>query len=282
VITWTETQKQRLRELGSPVNMQKRSFSSIEERDGAFHEQEKILVKTGKEQLKLLRESGRRPALCELESVLVKKLADVGFIQVVTPIIISKGSLARMSVTENSSLYKQVFWVSSSQCLRPMLAPNLYYLLKQLGRLWEKPIRIFEVGPCFRKDTKGSAHIREFTMLNLVELGLQEEKCQQRLVELAALVMKTAGIVDYSLNTNRCDVYGKTVDIVAGLEAESSMEVASGVTGPHELDTRWGVFDPWVGLGFGLERLCQLKGGYPNIRRVGRSLKYLDGVRLNI
>jgi pyrrolysyl-tRNA synthetase-like protein len=261
VITWTDTQKQRLRELGSPVIVQKRSFSSLEERDGAFHEQEKILVKAGKEQLKLLRERGRRPALCELESVLVKKLVDAGFIQVVTPIIISKGSLARISVTEKSSLYRQVFWVSSSQCLRPMLAPNLYYLLNQLSRLWEKPIRIFEAGPCFRKDTEGSAHIREFTMLNLVELGLDEEKCPARLEELTGLVMKTAGITDYSFNNDLCDVYGKTVDVMTGSEGECSMEVASGVIGPHELDTRWGVFDPWVGLGFGLERLCQEKGG---------------------
>jgi hypothetical protein len=62
----------------------------------------------------------------------------------------------------------------------------------------------------------------------------------------------------------------------------AGIEVASGVTGPHRLDTRWGIFDPWVGIGFGLERLCQVKAGYANIKRVGRSLKYLDGVRLNI
>jgi phenylalanyl-tRNA synthetase alpha chain len=88
--------------------------------------------------------------------------------------------------------------------------------------------------------------------------------------------MKAACIADYSLVPDRCDVYGKTIDIVAGIE------VASGVTGPHLLDTRWGIFDPWVGLGFGLERLCLVKGEHQNIRRVGRSLKYLDGVRLNI
>jgi hypothetical protein len=105
---------------------------------------------------------------------------------------------------------------------------------------------------------------------------LHEEKCPERLEELAGIVMKTAGIADYSLVHNRCDVYGKTVDIVVG------MEVASGVTGPHKLDTRWGIFDPWVGLGFGLERLCQAREGYVNIKRVGRSLTYLDGVRLNI
>ncbi|UCB45378.1 MAG: pyrrolysine--tRNA(Pyl) ligase large subunit [Spirochaetota bacterium] len=276
MIDWTVTQKQRLKELNASSDIQDAVFSRKKERDGAFREQEKILVKAGKNRLNSLRNNSRRPALCELESELVKVLVDAGFIQVVTPIIISQNSLARMSVTEKSSLYKKVYWVSSNQCLRPMLAPNLYHLLKQLSRLWEKPIRIFEVGPCFRKDSEGSAHIREFTMLNLVELGLPEEKCPERLEELADLVMRTSGIADYSLAHEQCDVYGKTVDIVAGLE------VASGVTGPHKLDTRWGIFDPWVGLGFGLERLCQVREGYANISRVGRSLNYLDGVRLNI
>lgn len=35
-----------------------------------------------------------------------------------------------------------------------MLAPNLYFLLRELVNIWEKPVRIFEVGSCFRKDTK--------------------------------------------------------------------------------------------------------------------------------
>jgi len=37
-----------------------------------------------------------------------------------------------------------------------------------------------------------------------------------------------------------------------------------------------------VGLGLGLERLVMAKQGYQNIQRTGRSLIYLDGVRLNI
>jgi phenylalanyl-tRNA synthetase alpha chain len=276
VIEWTVTQKQRLRELNAPLHVQNASFPTKKERDGAFLEQVRTLVKTGRNLLNSLREGGRRPVLCKLESELISALVDEGFTQVVTPIIISKGSLAGMSVADGSSLYRQVYWVGGNRCLRPMLAPNLYSLLNQLSRLWEKPIRIFEVGPCFRKDSEGSNHVSEFTMLNLVELGLQEEKCPQRLEELAGLVMKAAGIADYSLIQDRCDVYGKTIDVVAGLE------VASGVTGPHQLDARWGIFDPWVGLGFGLERLCQVKGGYANISRVARSLKYLDGVRLNM
>ena len=37
-----------------------------------------------------------------------------------------------------------------------------------------------------------------------------------------------------------------------------------------------------MGLGFGLERLIMAREGYPSIERAGRSLSYVDGVRLNI
>ena len=59
-------------------------------------------------------------------------------------------------------------------------------------------------------------------------------------------------------------------------------EVCSAGVGPHPLDGNWGVVDPWVGLGFGLERLIMAREGYPNIERVGRSLAYVDGVRHNV
>jgi len=59
----------------------------------------------------------------------------------------------------------------------------------------------------------------------------------------------------------------------------------SAVVGPHPLDDAWGIVDPWVGLGFGLEKLVMVRQEYQNIQRVGRSLIYLiylDGIRLNI
>ena len=65
-----------------------------------------------------------------------------------------------------------------------MLAPHLYYVLKDLLRLWEKPVRIFEIGSCFRKESRGARHSNEFTMLNLVEMGLAEDKRQARLETL--------------------------------------------------------------------------------------------------
>lgn len=275
-ISWTAAQKQRLRELNTTPNLQERIFSDIQERNKTFHSTEQLLVKQSKQRLLTMRNIHRRPALCKLEIMLANVLIKNGFVQVVTPIILAKNLLAKMSITAKHSLFKQVFWVSESKCLRPMLAPNLYYLLRELVRLWEKPIRIFEIGPCFRKDSGGSYHLNEFTMLNLVELGLSEEEESQRLGELATIVMNTADIRKYQLIPNQCEVYGETIDIV------SDIEVGSGVVGPHILDAQWGIVDPWVGIGFGLERLVMVKEGYQNIQRVGRALVYLDGVRLNI
>jgi len=199
-----------------------------------------------------------------------------GFVQVVTPIILAKGLLAKMSITPEQPLFKQVFWISEDKCLRPMLAPNLYYLIGKFVRLFEKPIRVFEIGPCFRKDSKGGHHLNEFTMLNLVELGSPEEYRKKKLEELVAIVMDAAEIQDYRLIPARSDVYGETIDVVAGLE------VGSGVIGPNALDTQWGWIDPWIGIGFGLERLIMVGKGYQNIQRIGRALMYFDSVRLNI
>ena len=276
VITWTAVQKQRLRELNADPEVEEKVFCGVQERNKAFCHVERLLVEQSKQRLEELRNVRHRPTLCEAENRLVNTLTKNGFVQVVTPIIMAKGLLAKMSITKEHPLFKQVFWVSKNRCLRPMLAPNLYYLLRQLVRLWKKPIRIFEVGPCFRKDSGGRYHLNEFTMLNLVELGLPEERRRERLMKLTGIVMNAAGIREYQLIPKQCDVYGETVDVVAGVE------VGSGVIGPHILDKEWGIVDPWVGIGFGLERLVMVKKGYRNIQRVGRSLVYLDGVHLNI
>ena len=106
----------------------------------------------------------------------------------------SKGLLAKMSINANHPLASQIYWLDGDRCLRPMLAPHLYYLLKDMLRLWEKPVRIFEIGSCFRKESQGAQHTSEFTMLNLVEMGLPIEMREQRLKEFAALVAETAGI----------------------------------------------------------------------------------------
>jgi len=275
-ITWTLIQKQRFQELNASEAQQEMCFDSQQDRDRAFQEQERLLVHQGKIRLQELREIKKRPSLCVLEQKLVETLTQKGFVQVVTPTIISKGSLAKMSVSDDHPLFSQVFWLDTKRCLRPMLAPNLYTLWKDLVRLWQKPIRIFEIGTCYRKESKGALHLNEFTMLNLTELGLPEDQRQQRLEELAELVMDTVGITDYQLELTTSVVYGDTLDVVKGIELGSS------AMGPHPLDAQWGITDPWVGIGFGLERLLMTKEDAQNVQSMGRSLTYLDGVRLNI
>ena len=95
--------------------------------------------------------------------------------------------------------------------------------------------------------------------------------------ELAALVMDATGIEEYALVRTESEVYGEMVDVEV-----KGAEVCSAGCGPNPLDGNWGIVEPWVGLGFGLERLIMARENYPNIERAGRSLSYVDGVRLNI
>jgi phenylalanyl-tRNA synthetase alpha chain len=262
--------------LNADPGLQEKNFLSARERDKAFPLVERPLCQRSLRKLQKIREGRQRPKICRLESRLVRALARERFVQVTTPILISRGSLEKMSIGESHELAKQVFWVDENRCLRPMLAPNLYYLLRELVKVWEKPVRIFEVGPCFRRDSAGKHHLNEFTMLNLVELGLPEKIKTERFEELAALVMRAAGIQNYEFRRHQSEVYGETIDI------DSTIELASGVIGPNPLDSRWEVVDNWVGIGVGLERLIMVSEKYQNIQRAGRALVYLDGIRLNI
>lgn len=273
---WTTSQRQRLRELNAAESVLAKQFSGSEERNRSFFTFEQNLARQSRQSLQDLRTKRRRPRLCELEDTLIQALMKQDFVQVITPLLISKESLAKMSIESDHNLFKQVFWVEENKCLRPMLAPNLYFLLRELVNIWEKPVRIFEVGPCFRKDTKGRHHLNEFTMLNLVELGLPVTQRKERMEELATLIMETCGITEFSFISHRSEVYGETTDVL------SDFEVASGAVGPHPLDSNWGITDPWIGIGFGLERLLMIRENFQNIQRAGRALVYLDGERLNI
>ncbi len=278
-ITWSDIQQRRLKELDAAPEEQNAQFDNAAERDKTFHKLEKRLGKQARYRLKEFRDRYLRPALCRLESCLVEALTEKGFVQVTTPIIMSKGLLAKMTIDENHPLFSQVYWLDKDKCLRPMLAPHLYYVLKDLLRLWEKPVRIFELGPCFRKESQGSQHSTEFTMLNLVEMGLPEENRQERLKELAALVIQTAGLENFNLQTENSTVYGQTIDVIAG---KDNIEVGSAAMGPHALDKAWRITDAWVGIGFGLERLLMAKENNQNLAKMGRSLAYLNGIRLNV
>ena len=272
---FTATQKQRLIELDTADDIERFDFSTEEERDLSFKKIHQNLVSKNKQRLQRLRVERLRPAIRAMESELVKSLNKAGFVEVVTPTTLSKGMLAKMGITMEHPLSKQVYWVESNVCLRPMLAPNLYYLLGHVARNWPLPIRIFEVGQCFRKEAKGSKHISEFTMLNVVEMGIEGDP-QARLEEMAALIMEAVGLA-YQLQTETSEVYGTTTDIVV-----DDLEIASGAIGPHPLDANWDIAENWAGLGVGLDRLVMLKEAFRKIRRAGRSLIYLDGARLNI
>ena len=96
---------------------------------------------------------------------------------------------------------------------------------------------------------------------------------------MAALVTKAAGVNEFVFQRVESTVYGETIDVLAG---ENQMEIGSSAMGPHVLDQAWQITDAWVGIGFGLERLQMVAEGIQSMGRLGRSLGYLDGIRLNI
>jgi len=218
-IPWTATQLRRLNELNASHGSMGKVFEDERSREESFRQLEKNLVKDQRHHIREYRELHKRPALCRLETSLTSALIAKGFVQVSTPIIMSKGLLKKMSIDADHPLNSQIYWVDSNKCLRPMLAPHLYYVLVDLLRLWEKPIRIFEVGPCFRKETKGAQHAGEFTMLNLVEMGLPDESRENRIRELGSLMLNTAQIDDFRYEVVPSDIYGDTIDILAGDES---------------------------------------------------------------
>ena len=279
-IGFSETQRQRLRELGVHNARSDRHFDSTGERDRSFQLLECATVKNERLRLENFRDSSRRPQLCVLEQKLAEKLADLGFVQINSPIIMSGSSLVKMGIDEKHPLSSQIFWLEEKKkCLRPMLAPHLYAVAWELLRLWDAPVRLFEIGPCFRKESQGARHANEFTMLNLVEFGLEESMRRARLAEYAAAVLSCAGVDDYQFAIEESEVYGDTIDIV---RKSDGMELASSAMGPHPLDPNWRISTTWVGIGFGLERLVMVANEDANMGRFARSLSYLDGIRLNI
>jgi len=218
--------------------------------------------------------SPSRHQLTQLEADISKVLISKGFIEVRTPSMISVASLEKMTITPTHPLYKQVFFIDQKRCLRPMLAPNLYYVMRKLRDHTDGPVRIFEIGSCFRKESHSGSHLEEFTMLNLVELG-PERDATEALTEYIGDVMGVTGL-DYTLSKEESDVYKETLDVMIG-----DIEVSSGAVGPHVLDAAHDVHEPWSGVGFGLERLLMLMNDKGSVKKTGRSLSYLNGAKIN-
>ncbi len=278
-LEWTQTQIQRFKDLDINIEEIKADFSTPAQRNQAFQKIEKKQVRIQREKLANLLMKDKKTGIQALRERLEQTLFDLGFTGVTTPTIITKHALKRMSINENHPLTKQIFWINDKQCLRPMLAPNLYSLMLDFGRLKQRPIRFFEIGSCFRKESSGKVHANEFTMLNLVEMGLPADEREERLEALAKAVMKAALIDDYSFEIDKSEVYGATLDVVAGPE---KTEVSSGAMGPHPLDAAWGISDTWVGMGFGLERLLMISKSENSIGKWSKSLSSIDGIRLSI
>ena len=279
MIQFTEEQRHRLAELGAEAAGLDAAFEDAAQRNRAFQQWESRLVAGQQQRLEQWCAERRRPFILELEERLAAALRAEGFLQMHTPLIISRARLEKMGVFSGSIMEKQVFWLDDRRCLRPMLAPNLYECMRELGRLRPRPLRLFEVGPCFRRETQGQRHANEFTMLNLVEMGVPEgEDLRERLLRWGRLVLDTAGIAGWRMVGEESSVYGETDDFVDA----NGMELASSAVGPHPLDAPWGIMENWVGIGLGLERLCMAATGESNMARAGRSLAYINGIRLHL
>ncbi len=275
---FTVTQRERMAELDAAPDILDMEFETTEARNAEFRKIETSMAKAARERLKDLVEDRKITFTEEVSRKLQDWLMRDGYTKVSTPTIITRQMLEKMTIDEFHHLSEQVFWLDRKRCLRPMLAPNLYVMMRELKRITNEPVKIFEIGSCFRKESQGAKHMNEFTMLNCVELGVIEDGKQvEALKEMAHSAMAALGIEDYELVVEESTVYGSTVDIEI-----DGIEVASGSYGPHFLDKQWGVFDTWVGIGFGVERLAMAMSKSKTIKRYGRSISFIDGQPLNI
>lgn len=276
---YSAAQKQRLIELNADSSLIEITFSTAEERNRFFKETEKKLIRKNKQKLKKLMTDDHIPITLQIEEDLERWLTQKeDFTRVATPVIVAADKIKKMNIDHDNHLREQIFWIDGKKCLRPMLAPNLYEVMRDLYKVTNQPVKIFEAGSCFRKESQGAQHMNEFTMLNLVELDSVKDGGQmERLEQLAKGAMKVLEIDDYKLVRESSGVYVETLDIEV-----NGVEIASGAYGPHPLDVNWGIFEPWVGIGFGLERIAMVKGGYRTIKHVGKSISYINGIPLKL
>lgn len=272
-LTYTPAQKQRLQEFG--VKETGICFDSQHRRKTTFENYINSLSKDCQKAIREMIMTPSRHKLSALENDIASYLTQRGFVEVKTPTIITTASLNKMGIDDKHPLYRQVFHLDGKRCMRPMLAPNLYTVMGHMRKSVQDPLQLFEIGPCYRKESKSSEHMSEFTMLNLVVLGPEEEP-QEKIVEMISAIMDFIGL-DYDLMECESDVYKTTIDVEV-----SGHEVASAAIGPHMLDADHGIDEPWCGVGFGLERLLMFKERQDSIKRVGRNLVYQNGIRIDI
>jgi len=273
-IRFTRGQIHRLIELGAEPTELERDFETEAERDKEFNKIAENLARKNLKNIKDFLEQRRKPLVRVIEEKLRTTALRLGFSEVVTPIIIPRLFIKRMGIDEGDPLWKQVMLIDDKRALRPMLAPNLYVLMAKLSNI-VRPVKIFEIGPCFRRETGGRYHLEEFTMFNMVELAPEGDP-KERLLDYIDTIMRDIGL-NYTISVEPSNVYGETLDVVV-----NGIEVASAAIGPKPIDANWGVHEPWIGVGFGVERLAMLVGGYNSIARIAKSLSYLDGSTLSV
>jgi pyrrolysyl-tRNA synthetase, C-terminal region len=235
-----------------------------------FEKLEKELVALRKKELCDIYENSREHMLAKLERDISAFLISKGFIEIKSSILIPEEYIVRMGIDKDLELSKQIFRTDDGKCLRPMLAPVLYNYLRRFDKILPDPIKIFEIGPCYRKESDGSSHLEEFTMVNFCQMG--DGSTRETLVQLIDEFLTTLEI-SYEIEGDECMVYGATVDVMHG-----DLELSSAVVGPVPMDIDWGVNKPWIGAGFGLERLLKAKYNFKNIKRGSRSEYYYNGI----
>jgi pyrrolysyl-tRNA synthetase len=212
--------------------------------------------------------------LGKLERDITKFFVERGFLEIKSPILIPVEYVERMGIDSDTELSKQVFRIDRNLCLRPMLAPNLYNYLRKFDNVLPDPIKIFEIGPCYRKESDGKEHLEEFTMLNFCQMG---SGCTRESLEAIIREFLDYLEIDFEIIGDSCMVYGDTLDVMHG-----DLELSSAVVGPIPLDREWGIDKPWMGAGFGLERLLKVKHKFKNIKRAARSESYYNGISTSL
>lgn len=239
-----------------------------------FEELEAEMVAERKAALVEIYENSREHMLAKLERDISAFLISKGFIEIKSSILIPEEYIIRMGIDKDADLSEQIFRTDDGQCLRPMLAPVLYNYLRRFGKVMPDPLKIFEIGPCYRKESDGSSHLEEFTMVNFCQMG--DGSTRENLVQLIDEFLTYLDI-SYELEGEESMVYGATVDVMHG-----DLELSSAVVGPVPMDMDWGIDKPWIGAGFGLERLLKAKYNFKNIKRGSRSEFYYNGIYTNL
>ncbi|MDW7732429.1 MAG: pyrrolysine--tRNA(Pyl) ligase [Methanolobus sp.] len=266
---FTQSQKNRILSLLGTGEM-----ISFSKEKRSFAELESTLVTERKKDIRDIYENSRENLLGKLERTITEFFVDMGFLEVKSPILIPFEYMEKMGVGEDKKLSEQIFRVGDNMCLRPMLAPGLYNHLRKFDNVLPDPVRIFEIGPCYRKESDGNSHLEEFTMLNFCQMG---SRCTRK--ELEFLIKEFLDFlgIEYEIVGDSCMVYGDTIDVM-----HKNMELSSAVVGPIPMDMDWGIDKPWIGAGFGLERLLKAKHDFKNVKRAARSESYYNGVSINL